>query len=161
MSKLSQYLFAAFPTISTSGCNDLHNILSKYAVSRRISTPVFRRYSTLRSFSAGNSVSFAAAVPNWARDLLPGRRAGPCCMRKNRPAAGSSNAFRWRVFPWTATGKTKWRRSAQQNAYNDARPAPKRCGPFLRRAVTDVSVRRYRSLILDRIRSSKSCCRPL
>lgn len=82
---------------------------------------------------------------------------------EKKPAGGAAlqTLSDGRVFPWTAAGKTKWRRSAQQNAYNDARPAPKRCGPFLRRAVTDVSVRRYRSLILDRIRSSKSCCRPL
>ena len=94
--------------ISTSGCNDLHNILSKYAVSRRISTPVFRRYSTLRSFSAGNSVSFAAAVPSRARDLLPGRRADPCYMRKNRPTA-----WLFKRFPMEGFSQGK-RRSADR-----------------------------------------------
>lgn len=113
-----------------------------------VSPPEIPCLSPRRS-RAGRGIFFREGTPVRAIREKTGRR------------RGSSKAFRWRVFSWTATGKTKWRRSAQQNAYNDARPAPKRCGPFLRRAVTDVSVRRYRSLILDRIRSSKSCCRPL
>lgn len=48
-----------------------------------------------------------AAVPSRTRDLLPGRRAGPCCMRKNRPAAWLFKRFPMEGFPMDGYQKNK------------------------------------------------------